>query len=205
MQSEPFKKNTLTFDLYEGEFETTIKQISTPVSCVIVKNKLDISKLKLIPLLPNGSIWIYVRDTRNKDGSLQLIPEKLMMELNESFHIADKVVCECEVKRGIERRDKNYLASSMVVLRFTVCQPNESWTTRSLTNSVWERTIEEDHSWYSKQIKYTCPPDGIVLDTFCDNGYVAEAALRLGIQFIGMGLDVKAAKKHINSIAARVS
>lgn len=196
------------FDLHEGLLESTIKNIN-PVHCVIIRSNdveqiIDI--LKLIPIVPNGSIWVYIRDERNKDGSLKLLPETLVFKINKLFYLADKVVCQSDTfKRGMERREKNYLATSMVVLRFTVGTPEMSWTTQSLSNSVWERTLEEDHSWYSKQISYTCPIDGVVLDPLLNNGYVGEASIRLGRHFVGIGMDVKKAYQHINAVASKIS
>jgi hypothetical protein len=190
---------TSTFDLYEGDFFSIIKQIK-PVHCVILRS-FNKEIIDAIPLVPTGNLWIAVQDIRNKDGSLSNLP------ILPDWFLADKVywrVGKTPVGVLEGEKDCRYLGSSGMFLRFTRIEPLRAWANfKKIKDSCWDRTLSEEASWYSRQIESTCPTDGIVLDPICKNGFVAEAAFLLGRQFVGIHNDVKLAQNRINDIVGK--
>lgn len=192
----------MIFDLYEGDC-SVLKHIP-PVNCIIINNRDDLFEIvESCPLRPDGSVWITVFDLRNEDGSLRLISEKISLEfVTKGWFLADKVYWFVgKTPDGVidGKRINRNLPSSGMLLRLTKDLPNKTWTGNEVS-SLWERSLSEDVSWYTRQIEYTCPVDGIVLDPVCKNSFIAEACLGLGRQFIGIGKEMDSLRRRVIEI-----
>lgn len=188
-----------------------------PVHCIILtcdsreSSEPVVSLLDICPLHPSGSAWVYFYDVRDKDGSLLLYPERLSLAMVEAgWKLADKVYWDIDPDDQVLQGQSmsRHLGCAALSLRFTRFAPNQcslpAWAHYMVNPPHWNRPAVEDANWYIAPIVLTCPVDGIVLDPQCTRPYIAEAALSLGRQFIGVGQDVKEIREHIVNITKDV-
>lgn len=186
----------------QGDITDALKDIHTPVHCVICINLDILQWVNLVPLHPEGSLWVYANPRRRLDGSLPIEVEKLVVSLDNWF-LADKVhwTPKVEMKSGTlfgYKDSRKYTGSCGSWFRFTKSPPKFCWC-QSIAHNVLERSSTKDASWYEPFINMTCPEDGIVLDPFCEDILIAQAASNCKRQFIGICKDVESMKNYIDN------
>jgi len=147
--------------------------------------------LDRVPLLPDGNVWVLMRDGRDVGGSMSLLPEVLIgMMLDRSWKLADKVYRRSlpeHTKFKSVKTNRRYFGCIGYWLRFTRLPPELAWCDEekfSMSEPIWDRTDVEDSSWYTMPILLTCPEGGTVVDPFKTTKFVEEAASKLGRKFV---------------------
>lgn len=203
--SKSFKKNIISV------FQK-VQEVDSPVDCIIVRNvesqpDVVFELLDLCPLVPTGSVWISTHPGRSSLGDIDNYPEVLSKCLcDRGLYLADKVYWNVFKPKSdsvltSNRRNKHWLSLASVCLRFTKCDPASCWfeTDHDLT-SIWNRSADENYGWYARQIALTCPSSGTVLDLYCGNRYVAEAAAKMNRKFIGITEDIEKVKTYLSDV-----
>lgn len=174
---------------------TIYNSIPSPIDCAVTSLPFPsmLPFVRNLPLHPRGSLWVLLYDLRAKDGGLRLIPERLTMTLvDDGWILADKIqlVVTAPTPPGVltGSRVRRYFGSSGTWLRFTRVGPKEA-NANMAGNNVWDRTLEEDESWYMPVLAATCPENGFVVDIGYNNVYVKTAAAKLGLRFAGIDVN----------------
>lgn len=182
-------------EIIEKSYDEAIRDGIKPAHCAILRPVWHIDVLNLdidlichiietIPIEPMGSIWLRVNEFRNVNGALLKFPEKILSKVK--LFVADKI--SCFTGKNFQR-NKQYLIPNSYWFRFTKIDPNKCWffADKFELFSVWSRSSDEGIDWYRRQIALTCPENGTVLDPYCHNSFILEAALKENRNFLGIG------------------
>lgn len=195
--SKDFKKNI--HEVKCGNILQILRDEITPTDCAFIRMKniqleFFLNIVSVLPLIPQGSLWVCLREQRDPKGCMSLLQERLSLGMTDvGWYLADKVYWTVgkNTPQGTLIGTKNsylYLGSSGTSLRFTKNVPKDCWCNLTNNNNIWIRTLDEEASWYEPFITATCPENGIVLDLDYVNEFIGEAATNLGRKFIGIKL-----------------